>query len=181
MTWLVRRPSPALGAASVVLVVLVVLAVLAGCSTDGTTSATSTSPAARVAPVAPAATSTATAGPEPATSPAVTSPSSSPSTVAAAPVAAYCAALKDEQDELTALSGAVTDREAVQRGVAALQRIEDVAPEEVRPAWGDFIAFAVTAEKGDAAALVGATERLAAASATIAEHAARTCGSAPLP
>ncbi|MEO7752035.1 MAG: hypothetical protein ABIS35_01335 [Terracoccus sp.] len=171
MTWLVRRPVPALGAAVLLLAVLAVLAVLAGCSSDGT-------PAPTTAPIsasAPALT------PAPGTATSAAGSSTAPSAGAADPVAAYCTALQDEQGELTALSGAVTDREAVQRGVAALQRIEDVAPAEVRPAWGDFIAFAVTAEKGDAAALAGATARLTAASATIAEHAVRTCGSAPLP
>ncbi len=173
-----RAPGPchALGVA----LLLSALTLLGGCSSGGN------------APSAPPTTQVTrpTSSDSTSSDPTSSDPTSSDPSPASPPVAsgpgrgsdgAYCAALQAEQGELSALSGAVTDREAVQRGVAALQRIQDVAPEEVRPAWGDFIAFAVTAALGAATARPGATDRLRGARATIAAHAGRTCGVAPTP
>jgi len=89
--------------------------------------------------------------------------------------AAYCDALKSGQKELESMTAKITDKAALQQGLAVLRKIEASAPTEVKSAWGDFIDFVTTAASGNTSAMAGALQKMQAAGTTIETHAKTTC------
>jgi hypothetical protein len=104
-------------------------------------------------------------------------PSASGSTTSAADVAdsAYCSTLESGQKELESMSSKISDKAALEQGRAVLEKIEAAAPDEVRQAWGDLIAFVDAAVSGDKSALTAATAKMDASSTKIEAHAKATC------
>jgi len=108
------------------------------------------------------------------------SPASAPSstTTTSAPAqadSAYCAALESGQKELESMSSKISDKAALEQGKAVLEKIEAAAPEEVKQAWGDLIAFVDAAASGDKSAVTAATAKMDASSTKIEAHAKATC------
>ena len=105
-----------------------------------------------------------------------TATSSSAPASAAAGAQAYCDALKSAQKELESMSAKITDKAALEQGLGVLQKIQAVAPAEVKSSWGDFVDFVRTAATGNSSALPAAMEKMQTASTKIATHARSTCG-----
>ena len=104
--------------------------------------------------------------------------SSASSTTTSAPAAAdaaYCAALESGQKELESMSSKISDKAALEQGKVVLQKIEAAAPEEVKQAWADLIAFVDAAASGDKSAVTAATAKMDASSTKIEAHAKATC------
>ncbi|CAN7413095.1 hypothetical protein LJR027_002469 [Terrabacter sp. LjRoot27] len=104
-------------------------------------------------------------------------PSATPSTTSAPSGAdsAYCTALESGQRELESMSSKISDKAALEQGKVVLEKIEAAAPDEVKQAWGDLIAFVDAAASGDKSAVTAATAKMDASSTKIEAHAKATC------
>ena len=109
------------------------------------------------------------------TASASSSASSTTTSASAAADSAYCAALESGQKELESMSSKISDKAALEQGKVVLQKIEAAAPDEVKQAWGDLIAFVDAAASGDKSAVSAATAKMDASSTKIEAHAKATC------
>ncbi len=101
--------------------------------------------------------------------------SSAASEGATAAAGAYCDVLKSGQQELEGISGSLSDRAALEKGLAVVRKIEAAAPPEVKQAWGEFIGFVETLTSGSTSAVPDAMAKMEAAGASIESHAKSTC------
>lgn len=137
-----------------------------------------------VLPLAAACTSGGTSTETTATSSptSTTTMSSSPATetstgqTAAGENSAYCDALKEGTAALEQVPGTINDPEAAKQALAILQKVEAAAPEEVKGAWSDLVAFAEAASTGDSNAVAAAAAKLQTSMTDIETHAKTECG-----
>jgi hypothetical protein len=144
--------------AGAVLLALLPLASACGTSTPtGSTTATLSTATSATTPSAVASTSTAT-------------------TTAAATNQAYCDALRTGQTELGKISGGVTDPAAAKQGMAALEKMQAAAPDEVASAWADLITMMKAVTSGDMNAAAAAADKAQQGMTAIEQHAKAECG-----
>jgi hypothetical protein len=117
--------------------------------------------------------------PQPAAAGSGSPPSSSASSTTTSPPtgadSAYCAALESGQKELESMSSTISDKAALKQGKVVLEKIAAEAPDEVKQAWGDLIAFVDAAVSGDKSAINAAMTKMDASGAKIEKHAKATC------